>query len=120
MVLSSEEMSVLHGLINAAGNVSTYSYEVAVKGTVVEGLASLSISILTVIITVIIGKYMMTWAKNQHDDGAYAFAGFGVLITLVLTYGGLFLLLHGPIMSIGAPEYFVINKILSAAANAAT
>ena len=120
MVLSTEEMNVLHGLINTAGNVSTYSYEVAVKGTVIEGAASLLISIIAIVATVIIAKKMFGWAKEQHDDGAYAIVGFGIIVTLIVAYGISFLLLHGPIMSIGAPEYVVIDKILSAAANAAT
>jgi hypothetical protein len=120
MTLTSEEMSVLHGLINAAGNVSTYGYEVAVKGTVIEGAASLLISIIAVVATILVARKLLGWARSEGDHEAYLWSGAGIILTLILAYIATYLLLYNPIMSIGAPEYVVIDKILSAAANAAT
>jgi hypothetical protein len=50
MVLSGEELAILHGMMNSTSSIATYSYEVAVRGTVVNGAAQLVCSGIALII----------------------------------------------------------------------
>lgn len=118
MVLSSEEISILNGLIESTHNVSTYSYEIAVKGTVVSGIASVVCSLIALIITFVAARKLWTWAKNERDGeavGIAVFVSFGVLVGSIIT---MYLMFYDPFMSIFAPEYTVIKMILQAAAGA--
>ena len=120
MVLSSEEVSILNGLIESTHNVSTYSYEVAVKGTVISGVATLVCVVIATIITWYFAAKMLKWARKDSDDEAMFWALVSIIVCFVLTTIAINLVCYDPFMSIFAPEYVVIKMILQAASGVAT
>jgi hypothetical protein len=127
MVLSSEELSLLHGLINGIQNTTTYGYEVAVKGTIVDGIATFVTGLITIIATIYVAKKMYTWAeiadkeRPTYDKGfPYALAVVGVIAALLVFAIASGSVIYDPFMKIFAPEYIVIKQVLAAAASAAT
>lgn len=124
MVLNSEELSLLHGLVNGIQNTTTYGYEVAVKGTVVDGIACLVCGLITIIVGIYVAKKCCKWAKEEEErtcDGfAYFMAFLAVVVVLVVVGAVCSITIHDPFMKIFAPEYTVIKQILEAAASTAT
>lgn len=126
MVLSGSELELVNGIVRGAQNVSTYGYEVMIKGTIVDGIASLICGIFTTIFTLLIAKKLYIWAKKDeesrpsYDKGfSYALAAVGVIVTLIALAMISSSVIYDPFMKIFAPEYIVVNKILEAAANVA-
>lgn len=121
--LSPDELSLLHGMVQAATNVTTYGYEVAVKGTVVNGIASLISMIITVIATYAVGRRFVNWANSEykeHDEAfSYVIAAMGTICCL-LVFAFIASCIQDSIISIFAPEYVVIKQILATAASTAT
>lgn len=124
-MLTGEELDVLRGIASGMQNASTYGYELAVKGTVIDGVASLICGIITVISVIYIGKKLLAWAKTEnkssYNDGfSYVLAGFGIVISLIVISLVVNSVAYEPFMKIFAPEYTVVKQILAAAANVAT
>lgn len=121
--LSPDELTLLHGMSQAATNVTTYGYEIAVKGTVITGIANLISIIITIIATYVIGCRFINWANNEykiHDDGfVYVIAVLGIVVCLLI-FGLISSCIQDSIISIFAPEYVVIKQILATTANIAT
>ena len=120
MVLSSEEISILNGLIESTHNVSTYSYEIAVKGTMISGVATLVCVVIASIITWYFAVKMLNWARNEHDDEAKFWALVSIVVCFVVANIAINLVCYDPFMSIFAPEYVVIKMILQAASGVVT
>ena len=118
MVLSPEEVTLLHGMVQTATNVTTYGYEVAIKGTMVNGIASLISLILVLISTTIVGSRMVNWARKVvsegEDESIYIGIFFGILIVLVI-FSVVAASLQDSLIAIFAPEYVVVKQILAAA-----
>ncbi len=126
-VLSNEELNLLHGLVSGIQNTSTYGYEVAVKGTVIDGIATLVCGLTVIISTIYIGKKLLKWAKEADDKRPtydkgfpYAMAAVGIIVTVLVLAISASYVIHDPFMQIFAPEYVVVKQILAAAANVAT
>ena len=119
MVLSPEEVTLLHGMVQTATNVTTYGYEVAVKGTVVDGIACLVCGIITILACIYVAKKSCKWAKEEEErtrDGfAYFMAFLAVVVVLIVVGAMCSIAIHDPFMKIFAPEYVVVNQILAAA-----
>lgn len=123
MVLTSEELGIANGIMHSIQNTSTYGYEVAVKGTVVDGIASLICGIIVLAIGIYATKKMYAWAKekdSESDGFSYVVAFFGVIATLIVASLTISCIIHDPFMKIFAPEYTVIKQVLEIAAKTAT
>jgi len=124
-MLNPQELELLNGLLNGAQNASLYSYEVAVRGTAMDGAASLACNALSLVITLIAVKYLWQWLwKEGENDGDFAiiaiFIGIiGSFFAYAIIASIVWSTLHDPMLAILAPEYVVINKILAAAAQVA-
>lgn len=119
MVLSPEEVTLLHGMVQTATNVTTYGYEVAIKGTMVNGIASLISLVLVLISTTIVGSRMINWARKEVSEGEdetimYVFAFFAIF-TVLLLFSLIAGVIQDSIISIFAPEYVVVKQILAVA-----
>ena len=123
MVLSDAELKVLTDGINSAHNVSSYGYEVAVKGTIVDGLSILAISIFSLIITIYTIKKISNWSLVQHEftkEGAICWDILFSLCVYLISYGIFYEVFHDALMYIFAPEYVVVTKIMAGATAAIT
>jgi len=118
-VLSGQELDIFKGMVANAQNVSMYSYEVAVKGTVIDGIATLICGLISVIITVYCGYRFLKWAKRQND-GSEFLAIIGIIVVLMVSIFVTYIVIHDPFMQIFAPEYSVIKQLMKAAVNVAT
>lgn len=124
MVLSPEELNVLHGMMSAAGNVT--SYDVAVRGTVISGVSDLICSGIALIVAAIFLYRFVNWIRSSTEaDGEDKAFGYivGIMLSLVamaLVAGALDITIGSALMKIYAPEYIVINKIMEAATAAAS
>jgi len=123
MVLSDAELKVLTDGINSAHNVSSYGYEVAVKGTMIDGISVIVVSLLSLFITIYAAKKVNQWISVQHEfskEGAICWSLVFLLVTYVLSYLIVYLIFHDALMYIFAPEYVVVTKIMAGAAAAIT
>ena len=118
MVLSPEEVTLLHGMVQTATNVTTYGYEVAIQGTVVNGIASLISLAVTLIASAVVGSKIVNWARNAvrsgEDEFIWVFAFFGILVMLLI-FAVIASCLQDSIIAIFAPEYVVVKQILASA-----
>jgi hypothetical protein len=115
-VLSGQELDIFKGMVTTAQNVSMYSYEVAVKGMVVDGIATLICGLLSVIITIYCGYRFMKWSEKE-GDGSVTCAVIGIIVVLVVSMIVTSVVIHDPFMKIFAPEYTVIKQLMEAAVN---
>ena len=126
MVLSPEELNVLHGMMSAAGNVTSYGYDVAVRGTVISGISDLICSGIALIVAVAFLYRFVNWVRTSEgvdgEDKAVAYV-MGVVLAFVI-FGVVAIMVDctigSALMKIYAPEYIVINKIMEAATTAAS
>jgi len=101
-------------------NVTSYSYEIAVKGTVVDGIAGMIAMLFGIIMAVITAKYCWKWYKNYRPDisgtGKEGAAIWSIIAVVLMGLSSAFvfdILFHQYLMCIMAPEYMVIGKVLS-------
>lgn len=118
MVLSPEEVTLLHGMVQTATNVTTYGYEVAIKCTVVNGIASLISLIVVLIASAIVGSKMVNWARNAVKSGENEtiwILVFFAMLVIFLIFAVIAGFLQDSIIAIFAPEYVVVKQILASA-----
>lgn len=123
MVLSDAELKILTDGINSAHNVSSYGYEVAVKGTMIDGISIVIVAMLSLLVTIYTIKKINQWIKVQHEFSKEGAICWGILFSLVvylLCNGIFYLILHDAFMYIFAPEYVVLTKIMAGATAAIT
>jgi hypothetical protein len=121
MVLSQPEMEMLNHMLQGAQNVSVYSYEVAVKGTVIDGAATLLCTAIALIITIISGVFLLKAIKREGEKDIDSFAPLFVIgiialfVTYIIVHAAIWIGFHDALMNVYAPEYMVIKHILDAA-----
>ena len=123
MVLSDAELKILADGINSAHNVSSYGYEVAVKGTMIEGISIIVISLLSLFITIYTAKKVNQWISVQHElskEGAICWSLAFLLGIYVISYVIFYLVFHDALTYIFAPEYVVVTKIMAGATSVIT
>ena len=122
MVLSQTEIELAQQMMNSVHNVSSQGYEIAVRGTVISGLSDLVMVLLGIIVTIIFIKQYLKWIPNQDDlseSGAFCWGVVFSLAVFLVSAIGFNVIFHGILMSVFAPEYVVITKVLESAASMA-
>jgi len=111
---------MIGSVVNGTKNVTSYSYEIAVKGTVVDGIAGMIAMLFGIIMAVITAKYCWKWYKNYQPDrsgmGREGAAIWSIIAVIFMGLSSAFvfdILFHQYLMCIMAPEYVVIDKVLS-------
>ena len=116
--------AMVSSIINGTQNVTAYSYEVAVKGTVADGAAGMVSMLFGAAVAAITAYYCWNWCKNTDPvrrdiskEAGYIWSFILVAIMFVLSFllfDGMF---HNYLMCIFAPEYVVISKVLAGTMN---
>ena len=111
---------MIGSVVNGTKNVTSYSYEIAVKGTVVDGIAGMIAMLFGIIMAVIVAKYCWKWYKNYQPDGSGpGKEGAAIWSIIAVVFMGLSsayvfdMLFHQYLICIMAPEYVVIGKVIS-------
>jgi hypothetical protein len=124
MVLSDKEIAILQSVADGVKNTTGYGYQVAVHGTVVEGIVGLVCTVIALIVTIYGASKAFKWARSikpqEYDDlrpGAYACTAMFTIILFIVTSVAAWIGLHDPLMNMLAPEYQVVNHIISVAAS---
>ena len=123
MVLNEAETQILKSIVTSAHNASNYGYEVAVKGTIVDGASTILVSILALLITIYAIKIYRNWIPKQKELSTEAAYIWGVMYALVIYLASNFIfsmIFHDALMYIFAPEYVVVTKIMAGAAAVVT
>ncbi len=123
MTLGPEELAILHSISQTVTNTTSYGYEIAIKGTVIDGIANIVCGLILMIVGVYSAKKMLMWAKREEDASdslSYVIAFIGIVVIFIASSLILTTWLHDPLMQIFAPEYVVVKEILKAAASVAT
>jgi hypothetical protein len=123
MVMSPEELTILHSIAQTVTNTTSYGYEIAIKGTVIDGIANIVCGLILIAVGLYSAKKIVIWAKREEDnsDGiSYVLAFLGIVVIFAITSLILTTWIHDPLMQIFAPEYVVVKEILKAAASVAT
>lgn len=116
--------AMVSSIINGTQNVTAYSYEVAVKGTVADGAAGMVSMLFGAAVAAITAYYCWNWCKNTDPVKREISKESGYLWSFVLIVAMFAIstmvfdwMFHGYLMCIFAPEYVVISKVLAGTMN---
>ena len=125
ITLSTQELQIVQNIVAGVHNTTTYGYDVLVRGTMLDGIVTLTFGVMSLIVALVCAKMLshglMEGGESLNDKAwTYAIAFVMAAFAGLCTMGILEILFGNAIMSTCAPEYIVITKILSGCISVAT
>lgn len=112
MTLSPEELTILHSIAQTVTNTTTYGYDIAVEGTIYNGVANLIGLSFVLAATYISAVKLNNWNKSNGMQLDIIIGGV-IIFLLFCAYVLIAIILEDSIIAICAPEYVVVKGILS-------
>lgn len=121
--MNPQELELARKIMSDLRNTTGYGYETLVRGTVISGLLDVAVIGCTVLSAIVAARFVYNKTVEGNKVTRYEsdrFPPWGAAIIAFVVCGlvalVVFVLMESAVMSIFAPEYTVINKIIEKAA----